>query len=263
MLFLIIRIKSAVYSIIKSKLKTGVLVFSVPLFILVAFILLIVPSVANVFFLAIFLLCYYTVAFTLLLTLYKVIWPDSVRTPFYFIKRLNTTGNKEYWDEYQQPSRHLIGAEIGVYRGNNAEHILKFLNIKELVLVDPWKSYADVMTGTRLDDSFYESLFLEVDAKFAYNPKVHIVRDLSVNAAKLFEDDYFDFVYLDGDHSYEAVLSDLQAWYPKLKKFGVMCGDDFGHPSGVGVIEAVTKFTFNNQLLTQVGRDSQFWFVKI
>jgi hypothetical protein len=34
-------------------------------------------------------------------------------------------------------------------------------------------------------------------------------------------------VYIDGDHSYEAVRDDLRAWYPKLKHGGVLCGDDY------------------------------------
>jgi len=38
------------------------------------------------------------------------------------------------WDEYKQPLRHLNGAEIGVFEGKNAERILNFLNIKQLVL---------------------------------------------------------------------------------------------------------------------------------
>ena len=85
----------------------------------------------------------------------------------------------------------------------------------------------------------------------------------AVQAVRTGSDDFFDFVYLDGDHSYEGVTKDLESWYPKLKKFGVMCGDDYGHPSGVGVIEAVTKFAYRNKLLVHCGEDKQFWFVKV
>ena len=83
-----------------------------------------------------------------------------------------------------------------------------------------------------------------------------------MKAAPLFSNEYFDFIYIDGDHDYEAVRSDLEVWYPKLKKFGVMCGDDFGHPSGFGVIQAVTEFAFRNKVIVQHG-DGQFWFTKV
>ena len=56
------------------------------------------------------------------------------RSPFLFIKDFNTTGNKIYWDEFQQPLRHLIGAEIGVFRGDHAENIINYLNLKKILI---------------------------------------------------------------------------------------------------------------------------------
>jgi predicted O-methyltransferase YrrM len=43
----------------------------------------------------------------------------------------------------------------------------------------------------------------------------------------LFSDEYFDFIYIDGNHSYDAVKDDLTKWYPKLKKGGLIAGDDY------------------------------------
>ena len=37
-------------------------------------------------------------------------------------------------------------------------------------------------------------------------------RSTSAEAALTFDDEYFDWVYIDGDHSYEAVLADLRAF---------------------------------------------------
>jgi hypothetical protein len=113
------------------------------------------------------------------------------------------------------------------------------------------------------DSSHFQNLYEEVKNKFSNNSKVRIVRDYSVNAAKMFDNEYFDFVYIDGDHSYEAVLKDLEAWYPKLKKFGVMCGDDYGHPSGLGVIKAVYEFAYKHKVIVNYETDNQFYFVKV
>ena len=181
------------------------------------------------------------------------------RSPFYFIKVFNTTFNKEYWDEFQQPLRHLIGAEIGVYRGDHAEKIIHYLNLKKIYLVDPWKEYNSVIgDNQKIQDERYEF----VKKRFQNNTKVEIIRKSSVDASKQFPDNYFDFIYLDGDHSYEAVKMDLNHWHPKLKKYGVMCGDDFGHISGRGVIEAVQEFSFQKKLIIQTVGDTQFWYVK-
>ena len=104
---------------------------------------------------------------------------------------------------------------------------------------------------------------LMVKNKFSNNPKVQIIRDFSINAVKMFDDEKFDFIYIDGDHRYQEVLKDLEAWYPKLRYAGVMCGDDYGHPSGIGVIKAVTEFSFKHKLIIHYGEDNQFWFVKV
>ena len=50
----------------------------------------------------------------------------------------------------------------------------------------------------------------------------------SLQAAECFADGYFDLVYIDGDHRYEAVLADLRAWYPKVAAGGILAGDDWG-----------------------------------
>jgi precorrin-6B methylase 2 len=47
----------------------------------------------------------------------------------------------------------------------------------------------------------------------------------SLEAASKFKDGEIDMVFIDGDHGYEAVMNDFEAWYPKCKK--IICGHDF------------------------------------
>lgn len=186
--------------------------------------------------------------------LYKEQIQNSARSPFHFIRRFNLT--------YAQnpPLRYLVGAEIGVDRGNHAKQILNgYLNIEKLVLVDPWMPYQG---GQDLNVAEYDNVYKQVQNSFQSDRRVEIIRDFSINASKKFLDKYFDFIYLDGNHQYEFVLKDLEAWYPKLKQYGVMCGDDFGHPSGQGVIKAVSEFAYKYKLLV-FNEDTQFWFVKV
>ena len=42
-----------------------------------------------------------------------------------------------------------------------------------------------------------------------------------------FEDESIDYMMVDGAHEHEAVMEDIENWWPKLKKEGVMFGDDF------------------------------------
>ena len=70
-----------------------------------------------------------------------------------------------------------------------------------------------------------------------------IVMD-SVQASELYKDESLDFVFIDGDHTYDAVIGDIKAWYPKVKNGGIIAGHDYnGKDGGVyGVVEAVDEF---------------------
>ena len=187
----------------------------------------------------------------------------ALRSPFKFILGLNSTNNKDYWEENQdQPCRRLVGAEIGVMDGEHAKIILKYLNISELILVDPFQVYIDAPIKKKLNWDF-DKMYLDVKNKFLNNSRVKIYREYSQTACALFDDNYFDFIYIDADHSYEQVKLDLENWFPKLKQFGVICGDDYGRPVGYGVVKAVNEFAFSKKLVVQIGDDHQFWFVKV
>lgn len=207
---------------------------------------------------------YYLLIFFTFLILKNLKQKKIARTPFQFIKRLNTTGDKNYWDEFQKPLRHLTGVEIGVATGKNALSIYNYLNIKKLYLIDPWKLYIDEISNHEVENQdYHDDLYAKVKTMFKDHPKVEIIRDKSFNASKNFKNESLDFIYIDGDHAYDAVKSDLNTWYPKLKTYGVMCGDDYGHISGTGVIKAVNEFAYQNKVVIHYGEDNQFWFVKV
>ena len=52
-----------------------------------------------------------------------------------------------------------------------------------------------------------------------------------------------DFVYIDGEHTYEAVRADLEAWWDRIGDHGIMAGHDWtDQPVHAGVKRAVTEF---------------------
>ena len=52
----------------------------------------------------------------------------------------------------------------------------------------------------------------------------------SLNAARECRDKFYDAIFLDGDHRAPGVRADLEAWLPKLKPGGLMCGHDIDDP---------------------------------
>ena len=108
----------------------------------------------------------------------------------------------------------IVGVEIGTLSGEHAFLILKMLNIKNLYLIDPYEP--DVYNGT-----LYNKVILEAEkiADKVLEPyKDRIIR------LKLFSDDavsyikeLVDFVYIDGNHSYEQTTRDIINYLPLVK----------------------------------------------
>jgi hypothetical protein len=123
----------------------------------------------------------------------------------------------------------LRGAEVGVCRGENLAYWLEHCpNIEHVVAVDPWKEYYEL--SQQQCDEFYLNAMQNLQP-FINEGRVRIDRDLSVNAAMHIPDLSLDFVYIDGDHTREAVSDDLMAWFSKVKRGGAISGHDYGYPA--------------------------------
>jgi len=118
-----------------------------------------------------------------------------------------------------------IGAEIGVLWGQFSEKILQIAKPRILYLVDPWSH--DDRFGNRTPEQMEEIYqitkrkFLEIDELTIFRKKSSVFFDWR-NGKTL------DFVYIDGDHEYEAVLSDLDGAWKCVKPGGIIAGDDYG-----------------------------------
>ena len=127
----------------------------------------------------------------------------------------------------------LIGAEIGVYKGHNAKDMLEKLDIEKLYLIDVFnKKYASKKT---VDKHLSE-----------YSGKLIWLIGRSEIVANDIEDESLDFGYVDGGHKKPQVLKDLQAYYPKIKPGGLICGHDYQENIKLGVYAAVNEF-FNDK----------------
>jgi hypothetical protein len=124
-----------------------------------------------------------------------------------------------------------VGAEIGVRDGHFSEVILAVNRPRELWLVDIWKHQSTEVYGkdkSNVSDAAQERRFQAVTEKFANRPHVKILREWSDAAAVNFPDEYFDWWFLDANHS--LVDKDITAWWPKLKSGGWATGHDFCEP---------------------------------
>lgn len=139
--------------------------------------------------------------------------------------------------DHKNRSGKLVGAEIGVCQGYNLQHWMKNCpNIDLVFAVDPWKEYPE-MTQKELD-VYYELAKFNLK-EWTDTGNVIICKHPSVRAAHIIGDVELDFVYFDGEHTEEALYSDMKSWYPKISKGGIVSGHDW---SLAGVQAGLNKF---------------------
>ena len=117
-------------------------------------------------------------------------------------------------------------AELGVLRGRYSKEICRVNKPQELHLID-------------IDFNHFEE----------FNTETTLIRKnmKSWDALEEYKDNYFDWIYIDGDHSYEGVCKDINVSTRKLRSGGYLVFDDFSYGSWsngnkFGVHRAVSKF---------------------
>ncbi|PHQ85369.1 MAG: hypothetical protein COB65_03295 [Thalassobium sp.] len=143
------------------------------------------------------------------------------------------------------------GAEIGVFRGRFSTEIINECRPEKLYLIDPWINFEDPLyenTWYHKDsDNDMEDVFKRVTRRFkkrVEKGQVEILRGKSVDVADAIPDGSLDFVYIDGDHSYDGVKADLEIAFAKTKETAVIAIDDYyiGGWWKDGVIRATSEF---------------------
>lgn len=159
---------------------------------------------------------------------------------------------------------HAKGVEIGVFEGDNSSALLDTLPLLNLlVCVDPYIHYPAFDEATpNKSGKVFNADFREVEKTFRlrmkkFSNRYTLIKECSDDASRYFDDETFDFIFIDGNHAYEFVLRDIQLWVPKVKPGGLIAGHDFVNKPGYGVIAAV-KESFSDGFM--VNRPSKVWY---
>lgn len=116
-----------------------------------------------------------------------------------------------------------VGAEIGVYKGGFTEKFCK-AGLK-MFAIDPWEAYQGAGRTQAKQD---RQNFLYSHTRRTLEPyDCEIIRSRSMEALRYFEDEYLDFVYIDGDHSFKYFAEDIVEWTKKVRPGGIVSGHDY------------------------------------
>ena len=141
----------------------------------------------------------------------------------------------------------IVAVEIGTDLGIHARSMLTNLNICKLYLIDPYESYEEYVssepekTQTCLNKN-------ETAARWRlkkYANDITWIKKYSDAAAKDIPND-LDFVYVDGNHEYAYVKKDMENYYKKLRKGGILAGHDI--VIFPGVMKAFCEFVVKHKI---------------
>ena len=156
------------------------------------------------------------------------------------------------------PQNSII-CEIGVFRGEFAREIINITNPKELWLVDIWEGKwgsGDKDGNNHTEIENMESVYLNLYQQTKHISNIHVVRCKSELFLLSCEDNYFDAIYIDGDHTAAAVYKDLVNAFTKIKDKGLLMGHDYHYKIGGEVVYAVSNFCKEyNQTIKYIADD--------
>ena len=130
--------------------------------------------------------------------------------------------------------RPMVTVELGTWRGASAIALARVVRDWGGVVycVDPWDAGPGYPT------------VLETAAHMVTRgvaASIRLIVATSRDAAEAWHGP-IDGLYVDADHTYEAVLADLRAWWPHLRIGGLLAGDDYHNPNYPGVARAWDAF---------------------
>jgi len=147
--------------------------------------------------------------------------------------------------------------EIGTDQGENAENMLKVLNINKLYCIDPYLSY-DLYLENRTKKTLNKA---EKIAERKLKSKIIWIKKYSNDAVEDIPEKV-DLVYIEGNHSYDYVKQDIENYWKVLKDGGILAGHDITNDFfGGDILLAVAEFCIKNKLKPYTSR-TDWWIIK-
>ena len=162
-----------------------------------------------------------------------------------------------------------VGVEIGVWKGDFSRRILKVAKPAVLHLIDPWlvseeadrvgQAWYGAHKITQAEmDAIHDQVTTRFEREIAAG-RMALHRGPSRDVMAALAPDSADFVYIDGDHSYQAVVDDLDAALRVTRSGGLIVCDDYflGQWWGDGVVRAVHEFLARAPVVVESKVDTQ------
>lgn len=143
--------------------------------------------------------------------------------------------------------------EIGSGRGGSLLTIGLANSTALLTNIDRFENYTEATHEGAGKNGFSYGVFRANVREI--NGRVNTIKKWSDEAVVDIENNFYDMIFIDGNHGFDFVQRDIINYAPKLKDGGILCGHDY-HPRFPGVISAV-KHTLEGKYI--VCEQSSVW----
>lgn len=156
-----------------------------------------------------------------------------------------------------------VAVEIGTDKGVFAAELLQRWKGQLLICVDPWEDLPDY-SGPLAGRPRFPDLLLCCATLAAFPGRVQLLQMRSDQAARHGQLEQvagrIDFVYLDGNHAYSFVHSEIETFWPLLASGGILAGHDWEVPD---VCRAVKEFAVSQRLpIFVMPGDAWSWYIQ-
>jgi hypothetical protein len=158
---------------------------------------------------------------------------------------------------------YTYGAEVGVADARNSTTICQRVPGVQLLCVDTWAPYRGNRRGGPKEQ--HDGNYALAKERLApYNAE--LIKGYSMDIVRAIPLESLDFVYIDGNHSFDYVMQDVIEWAKRVRPGGIVSGHDYYHFRGAGVVEAVDVYThchgITEWFLTNERKEKSFFWVK-
>lgn len=148
----------------------------------------------------------------------------------------NITNRDDLGKLFQEYNSTGVGVEVGCHLGDFSKTLSK-----------DWKGKIISIDHFDEKDFMYIANMYERAVENLKDTNCEVRKGTSSEVAKTIEDGSLDWVYIDANHKYEAIKEDIELWFPKVRKGGVVSGHDYlkdysVHNIEFGVWKAVDEF---------------------
>jgi Methyltransferase domain len=135
----------------------------------------------------------------------------------------------DLWVEIINRSKASEMLEVGVWRGEFAEHILANCpGITRYFMLDPWRHLDRWKKPANVEQVEFDGIYAEAMRRtdFAADRRI-VLRGRTVDVIEKIPNGSLDIAYIDADHTLKGISIDLMRSYPKMRVGGIIGGDDY------------------------------------